>query len=84
LHSQKSVWVLRGRTIQDCLAWDFEYLYLCQVSKKLIIILKLDFAKAFGTIEHEAILQVMRFNDLTTNVLIGPGSFFLLLLLPFC
>jgi hypothetical protein len=30
------------------------------VSKKPIIILKLDFAKAFDTIEHEAILQVMK------------------------
>jgi hypothetical protein len=50
---------LRGRTIQDCLAWAFEYIYLCQASKKPIIILKLDFAKAFDTIEHEAILQVM-------------------------
>jgi hypothetical protein len=28
--------------------------------KKTIIILKLDFAKAFDTIEHEAILAVMR------------------------
>jgi retron-type reverse transcriptase len=50
---------LRGRSIQDCLAWAFEYLYLCHASRKPIIILKLDFAKAFDTIEHEAILQVM-------------------------
>jgi hypothetical protein len=51
---------LRNRSIQDCLAWSFEYLYLCQASKKPIVILKLDFAKAFDTIEHEAIIQVMK------------------------
>jgi retron-type reverse transcriptase len=50
---------LRGRSIQDCLAWAFEYLYLCHASRKPIIILKLDFAKAFDTIEHEAIVQMM-------------------------
>jgi hypothetical protein len=57
---------LRNRSIQDCLAWSFEYIYLCHVSKKPVIILKLDFAKAFDMVEHEAILQVMRhkgFND---------------------
>jgi hypothetical protein len=40
---------------------DFEYLYQCHVSKKPIIILKLDFAKTFDTIEHEVILQVMKY-----------------------
>jgi mannosylglycoprotein endo-beta-mannosidase len=51
---------LRSRSIQDCLAWSFEYLFLCHASKKPIILLNLDFTKAFDTIEHEAIPQVMQ------------------------
>jgi len=50
---------IRSRTIQDCLAWCFEYIHQCQQSKRDIIILKLDFAKSFDTIEHTAILKVM-------------------------
>ena len=61
---------LKGKSIQDCLAWAFEYIYQCQTSKKPIVLLKLDFAKAFDTIEHEPMLEIMRhmgFNDKWLN-----------------
>jgi retron-type reverse transcriptase len=51
---------LKGRTIQDCLAWAFEFIYQCQASKQEIILLKLDFAKAFDTIDHSAMLKIMK------------------------
>ena len=51
---------LKSRSIQDCLAWAFEYIHQCKQSRRPILILKLDFAKAFDTIEHEAILQILQ------------------------
>lgn len=49
---------IKGRTIQDCLAWAYQFLHICHKSKGQIVILKLDFEKAFDMVEHEVILQM--------------------------
>jgi hypothetical protein len=36
---------LKGRSIQDCLPWTFEYLHLCHKSGKELLILKLGFKR---------------------------------------
>jgi hypothetical protein len=36
---------IKERTIQDCLAWSFEFMYQCQKSLR-IFLLKIDFKKA--------------------------------------
>ena len=50
---------LKGRTIQDCIAWAFEFIHQCEESRKEIIILKFDFAKAFDTMDHAAMIKIM-------------------------
>ena len=50
---------LKGRSIQDCLAWAFEYIHQCQSSGRACCILKLDFAKAFDSINWESLHKIM-------------------------
>lgn len=51
---------IKARTIQDCLAWSLEYLHMCHQTRREIIILMLDFEKAFDKVEHELMLQIMQ------------------------
>jgi hypothetical protein len=44
----------------DCLAWAFEFLYQCETSRNEIILLRLDFAKVFDSIDHSAMLKIMK------------------------
>jgi len=67
------------------LAWSFEYIHQCHQSKQEIIIVKLDFAKAFDTVEHSAILgmlQALGFSDKWSRwiqLILCSGSSFVLL-----
>jgi hypothetical protein len=65
---------IRTRSFQDDIAWTYEYIYHCQRSKKPILIVKLDFAKSFDTIEHDAILQIFEHKGFHSTWLDGISS----------
>ena len=45
------------------MAWSLEFLHLCHKSKQEIVILKLDFDKAFDKVEHNLKLKLMEKKD---------------------
>jgi len=71
---------IRTSSIQDCLAWSFEYLHLCHKSKKELVILKLDFEKALAKGFGDKWIEWMRliFSSGTSAVLLNgvPGKVF--------
>jgi hypothetical protein len=44
---------IKGRTIQDCLGWAFEFLHQCHHSRREII------EKAFDLVEHSTVLEIL-------------------------
>ena len=51
---------IKSKSIHDYIAWAFEYLHICHKSKKDIVLIKLDFEKAFDMVEYTAIMSMLR------------------------
>ena len=51
---------LKDRVTQDCLGWSYEYIHQCLKSKEEMLVPKLDFKKDFDTVEHQAIIDILR------------------------
>lgn len=70
----------KTRTIQDCIAWAYEFLFQCHRSKKPSVVLKLDFEKAFDKIEHGMILAILQKKGLGIDGVPGSNRFLDMLL----
>lgn len=51
---------IKNRTIHDYLGWSFEYIHQCHQSRREIFIVKQDFAKAFNTVDHYTIIDMLQ------------------------
>jgi hypothetical protein len=51
---------IKGKTIHDCLGWAFEYLHLCHISKKPIIIMTIDYEQAFDKVEFNVVIAMCK------------------------
>src|SRR4051812_31031629 len=49
---------IKNKSLQDSVAWAYEYRHLCHAFKQPIMVLKLDFKKAFDMFEHEIMLEI--------------------------
>lgn len=56
---KKSIWLHQKQNNSRLSGLGFEYLHLCHHSRKEIVIIKLDFEKAFNKIEHQTMLTLM-------------------------
>jgi hypothetical protein len=50
---------IKDKNIHDFLGWSFEYLHIYHLSKRPIVIIKIDFEKAFYKVEYYAIIAMM-------------------------
>jgi hypothetical protein len=51
---------IRGRSISDTFVYALELVQVCHIRKKPAIVLKLDFAKAFDTVNWDGLLRVLQ------------------------
>jgi hypothetical protein len=75
----------RSGTIQNCLARAYEFLYQCHASGVECVVLKIDFEKAFDTVSHQSILEILKYRgfdsrwiNMVRNVLSSGSSAVLL------